>query len=57
MEKPFNPLDIINKYNYISSMWIYKLFIIYAFDLVYFFLTIILLILGNLSERKCLLYF
>ena len=55
MERPFNPLDIITMRNIIIFfIWavIYKLFIIYGFGLVYFFLTIILLIFNNLGERK-----
>ncbi len=55
MERPFNPLDIITMRNIIILfIWavIYKLFIIYGFGLVYFFLTIILLIFNNLGERK-----
>jgi hypothetical protein len=55
MEKPFNPLDIITMRNIIIFfIWsiIYKLFIDFGFGLIYFFLTIIILIFNNLGERK-----
>ena len=55
MEKPFNPLDIITMRNIIIFfIWsiIYKLFIDFGFGLIYFFITIILLIFNNLGERK-----
>ena len=55
MEKPFNPLDIITMRNIIILfIWavLYKLIIDFGFGLIYFFITIILLIFYNLGERK-----
>ena len=55
MEKPFNPLDIITMRNIIIFfIWavLYKLIIDFGFGLIYFFITIILLIFYNLGERK-----
>ena len=55
MEKPFNPLDIITMRNIIIFfIWavLYKLIIDFGFGLIYFFITIILLIFNNLGERK-----
>lgn len=54
-KKPFNPLDIVTMKNIgILLIWliIYKIFLYLGFGLVYFFITIILLIFTNLEDKK-----
>ena len=54
-KKPFNPLDIVTMKNIgILLIWliIYKIFLYFGFGLVYFFITIILLIFTNLEDKK-----